>query len=219
MNDALYRIEQGKLVGILRSENAEALTQAIECIYEGGIDCIEVTMTVPGALEIIADVRKRFGPKICLGAGTILDSTTARLAILAGAEYLVAPHTDQESILMARRYGVPLVPGTLTPTEMMTAISYGAEVVKLFPSDCFGVDYIKAILRPLPQVKMMPTGGVDAGNLRQYLDAGVVAVGLGSSLISGKELADGKVDEVSSRAAELCEIVKQWKDDTCKSNG
>ena len=179
----LQRVLDGGIVAIIRASSGEQLVGVAEALYAGGIDVIEVTFTVPRVLEILADVREALGEKILLGAGTVLDPESARAALLAGAEFIVCPNVDVDVIRMCRRYGKLVMPGALTPTEVVTAWEAGADIVKIFPADVGGPGYLKALAGPLPQVRLLPTGGVDLDTVGSFLDAGACAVGLGSALV------------------------------------
>ena len=176
----LQRVLDGGIVAIIRATSGEQLVNVARALHEGGIDVIEVTFTVPNVLEILAAVRKDLGKKILLGAGTVLDPETCRAALLAGAEFIVSPSLNLEVIKLCKRYGKLVMPGAFTPTEIVTAWEAGADIVKLFPADCVGPNYLKALRGPLPQVRILPTGGVDLKTLPDFFKAGACAVGLGS---------------------------------------
>lgn len=184
-----YLTEHG-IIAVVRAESGDGLTRIVEAIMEGGVRCIEVTMTVPGALGCIeAAVKALDGADICLGVGTVLDAETARLAILNGAQFVVGPVTVPEVIDMAHRYGKPCMPGAFTPTEIYNAWLRGGDIIKVFPASCGGLEYIKAIRAPLPQIPLTPTGGVDLDNLADFIKAGVVCIGAGGNLVSKKLVA------------------------------
>jgi len=210
-HEDLQQVLAKKLVAIIRAPSSEQLNAIIEAIYGGGIDIIEVTMTVPNALEIISRARKRIGDKILLGAGTVLDPETARSAILAGAEFIVSPIVNLETIRLCNRYDKLIMPGALTPTEIMTAWDAGAELIKVFPAESGGPGYLKAIKGPFPQVKLIPTGGVTLDTMHSYLDAGASAVGLGSSLIEKNALAEGNMTRFTELASLHVECRNAWQ--------
>ncbi len=186
-----YLTEHG-IIAVVRADSGDGLTRIIEAVMEGGVRCIEVTMTVPGALGCIESAAKSLaGADMCLGVGTVLDAETARLAILAGAQFVVGPVTSPEVIDMAHRYGKPCMPGAFTPTEIYNAWIMGGDIIKVFPASCGGLDYIKAIRAPLPQIPLTPTGGVDLDNLADFVRAGVVCIGAGGNLVS-KKLVDAQ---------------------------
>ena len=205
----LQRVLDGGIVAIIRASSGEQLVGVAEALYAGGIDVIEVTFTVPRVLEILADVREALGEKILLGAGTVLDPESARAAMLAGAEFIVCPNVDVDVIRMCRRYGKLVMPGALTPTEVVTAWEAGANIVKVFPADVGGPCYLKALAGPLPQVKLLPTGGVDLNTIGSFLDAGACAVGLGSALVEKEAVARGDMDRVKSLAEQYVAAVRQ----------
>ncbi|MDR1835793.1 MAG: bifunctional 2-keto-4-hydroxyglutarate aldolase/2-keto-3-deoxy-6-phosphogluconate aldolase [Fusobacteriaceae bacterium] len=184
--EILKRITDVGIVAVVRAEStAEAIRISKACI-EGGIPAIEVTYTVPGATEAIKALKAEIDPgQLIIGAGTVLDAVTARIAILAGAEYIVSPGFDEETAKLCNLYQVPYMPGCLTITEMMRAMSFGCEILKLFPGSAFGPDYVKAVKGPLPTVNIMPTGGVSIDNIEAWFANGVVACGAGGKLASG----------------------------------
>lgn len=186
-----YLVKHG-IVAVVRADSADGLTRIVEAIMEGGVRCIEVTMTTPGALECLASASKSLaGADISLGVGSVLDGATARMAILAGAQYVASPITSAEIIEMAHRYGKPCMPGAYTPTEIYNAWLLGGDIIKVFPASCGGLDYIKAVRAPLPQIPLIPTGGVDLDNLADFVKAGVSLIGAGGNLVS-KKLIEAK---------------------------
>jgi 2-dehydro-3-deoxyphosphogluconate aldolase/(4S)-4-hydroxy-2-oxoglutarate aldolase len=170
---------------------------------------IEVTFTVPGILEILHQVQKRLGNKILLGAGSVLDTETARLAMLAGAEYIVSPTVNVEVIKMCQRYGKLVMPGAFTPTEILTAWEAGADIVKVFPADVGGPSYLKAIHGPLPQIRLMPTGGVNLETLESFVKAGACAVGLGTALVEKDALETKNLKRIKTLAGQYVELMKK----------
>lgn len=203
----LRRTLDGRLVAILRTATAEPLLPAIEAIAAGGIDVIEITMTVPGALGALEKARDKFGDSILLGAGSVLDGETARACMLAGAEFIVSPVLRRDVIDMCKRYGAVVMPGAMTPTEVLDAWEAGADVVKVFPANMAGgPGYLKALHGPLPQIRLMPTGGVNKDTLRDFLSAGASAVGLGSCLLSASILADSDWNALQTEAAALVKL-------------
>ena len=210
-HDDLQRVLDGGIVAILRAPTGEALAGVAEVLYESGIDVIEVTFTVPGVLEIIADVRKRLGDKILLGAGTVLDTETARAALLAGAEFIVSPTVNTDVIQLCNRYDKVVMPGALTPTEVLTAWQAGADVVKVFPADVGGPSYLKALHGPLPQVRLMPTGGVDLNTLPDFVRAGACAVGLGSALVEKQAVEDNDMSRIRDLATRYVDLMRETR--------
>ena len=177
----LKRIVDGGIVAVVRSESSESLVKVVQALAEGGVGAAEVTFTVPDAIEVIRQVRREMGDAIVLGAGTVLDPETARAALLAGAEYIVAPTLNLDVIRLCRRYDKAVMPGAFTPTEILTAWEAGADIVKVFPADVGGPAYLKAIRGPLPQIRLMPTGGVDLTTAENFLKAGACCLGVGGA--------------------------------------
>ncbi len=189
------------LVAVVRAENAEEAIRISDACLEGGCPSIELTFTVPGALNVIEALAAKYSNgEMLLGAGTVLDSETARMAILSGANYIVSPAFNLDTAKLCNRYRVPYIPGCMTITEAITAMEAGADIIKIFPADLFGPKIIKDIKGPLPQAKMMPTGGVDVDNVDQWIKAGAVAVGAGSSLTKGAKTGDfGAITETAKK--------------------
>jgi len=189
--DILKRITDVGVVAVVRAENSEAAIRISEACLQGGISAVEVTFTVPDALSVIAGLAKRFSPKeLLIGAGTVLDPQTARAAILAGAQFIVGPNFDPEVARLCHRYQLPYLPGCLTVTEIVHAMEAGCDIVKLFPGNAFGPSYVKALKGPLPQVNLMPTGGVNLENVAEWIKDGVVAVGIGGELTAPAKKGD-----------------------------
>ncbi len=188
----IERIKEKGIVAVIRAENSEKAFDIVEKCIAGGIDAIELTFSVPYAHHVIEDLSKKYGDEIVLGAGTVLDSETARIALLSGAQYIVSPHFNPEVTKLCNRYRVASMAGVLTITEAVTAMEAGVDVLKLFPGDLSGPRFIKDIKGPLPWVQIMPTGGVDADNVAEWIKAGAVAVGAGSCLTKGDITANAK---------------------------
>lgn len=203
----LQRIMNVGVVAVVRAESSEEAKAIAHACIKGHIPAIEVTFTVPNALAVIESLVQSFTEdELIIGAGTILDSETARLAILAGAKYIVSPAFDEATAKLCNRYGIPYMPGCMTITEMIKAMEFGADVIKLFPGSAFGPSYVKAIKGPLPHIQLMPTGGVSIENIKEWIQAGVVAVGVGGELTSPAK--KGQFDEVTKRALAFVEAVK-----------
>jgi 2-dehydro-3-deoxyphosphogluconate aldolase/(4S)-4-hydroxy-2-oxoglutarate aldolase len=197
------------IVPIIRVNSEEAAIKSIEAVYEGGIRSAEITMTTPGAIRALEKLAEAFGDKMILGAGTVLDPETARATILAGARFLVTPALKVATIEMARRYSTVICPGALTPTEILTAWEAGADFVKVFPcSNVGGAKYIKAVKAPLPQVEMIPTGGVNLDTIGDFLKAGASAVAVGSELIDNETIKAGRYEVFTERAKQFLAAVK-----------
>src|SRR5205085_1796870 len=171
-DDQLRQVLDGGLVAVVRSPDSQQLVEVVRALADGGVSVVEITMTVPGALDVVRQVRQVLGERVLLGAGTILDPETARAAFLAGAEYIVAPTVNLEVIRLCQRYNKLVMPGAFTPTEILSAWEAGADIVKVFPADVVGPAFFKALRGPLPQIRLMPTGGVDLTTAAAFLKAG-----------------------------------------------
>jgi 2-dehydro-3-deoxyphosphogluconate aldolase/(4S)-4-hydroxy-2-oxoglutarate aldolase len=206
--EILSSITEIGIVPVVRAASAESAIQAVEAIYNGGIRAAEITMTVPGAVRVLEKVADRFGDKIMLGAGTVLDPETARICMLAGAEFIVSPALRPAVIEICKRYSKVVCPGALTPTEVITAWEAGADVVKVFPcGNVGGAKYIKALKGPFPQVEMIPTGGVNLETSADFLKAGACALGVGGELVDAKLMKDGRYDQIEQRARQFLAAV------------
>lgn len=201
-DEVLERIQKAGVISIFRVDAPEGCIAAMDALMKGGLAVFEVTMTTPGALKVVRDARYRFGDRALVGAGTVLDKVDARTAIEADAQFLVSPSLDKEVLDVCRSAGVVSCPGAFTATEILQAWKWNADLVKVFPVSQVGPGYIKAIRGPLPQVRLVPTGGVDAANLGDYLAAGAFAVGIGGGLVSPKAVSEGRYGELT-QAAEL----------------
>jgi 2-dehydro-3-deoxyphosphogluconate aldolase/(4S)-4-hydroxy-2-oxoglutarate aldolase len=207
----LKSLQETGLVPVLRAESMAKALALAEAVAAGGVNVLEVTMTVPGAVEVIARlVRDR--PDILVGAGTVLDAETARTCILAGAQFVVSPALNVKTIAMCHRYSVAVLPGALTPTEIVTAWEAGADVVKVFPAGAMGgAKYLVSLKGPLPQIKMIPTGGVTLATAKEFLEAGAFALGVGSDLVDAKAMAEGKPEVVTEMARKYLAIVQEFR--------
>lgn len=205
----LKRVLDLGLVAIIRAPSGEKLLGVAEALYAGGIDVIEVTFTVPGALGIIQELKEKIGDRVLLGAGSVLDPETARAAILAGAEYIVTPTVNVDVIKLCQRYGKVIMSGAFTPTEILTAWEAGADIVKVFPADIGGPSYLKAVHGPLPQIRLLPTGGVNLDTLPAFVKAGACAVGLGSALVEKDALEKGDMQRVEDLARQYVAKMKE----------
>jgi 2-dehydro-3-deoxyphosphogluconate aldolase / (4S)-4-hydroxy-2-oxoglutarate aldolase len=202
------RVRELGLVPVIRAQSPDEASRAIEAIRAGGIDVIEITMTVPGAIPLITEIARRF-PESIVGAGTVLDAETARACILAGARFVVSPALDLGTIECCRRYGIAVLPGALTPTEVLKAWQAGADIVKVFPAGALGgPSYIKALKAPFPQIDLIPTGGVSIDTAPAFIQAGAAALGVGADLVDLKALREGKADLLTERARRYVEVVK-----------
>ena len=196
------------IVPIVRTSSEESAILAVEAIYNGGVRAAEITMTVPGAVRALEKLAGRFGGKMVLGAGTVLDPETARICMLAGAEFFVTPALRLATIEVAKRYSKVICPGALTPTEVLTAWEAGADVVKVFPcGNVGGAKYIRALKGPFPQIEMIPTGGVNLETTPEFLKAGACAVAVGSELVDAKSVKEGCYDIIEERARQYLAAV------------
>jgi len=207
----LNRILEGGIVAVVRSESSEPLVKVIRALAEGGVTAAEVTFTVPDAIEVIRQVRREVGDAVVLGAGTVLDPETARAAILAGAEYIVAPTVNLDVVRLCRRYDKVVMPGAFSPTEVLTAWEAGADVVKVFPADVGGPSYLKALRGPLPQVRLMPTGGVDLTTAESFLKAGACCLGVGSALVDSKAISNNDFARIRDLASQYAGLVRRFR--------
>jgi len=190
-------------VAVVRLPDAARALAVVDALAAGGVTAIELTLTTPGALELIAALRKAGGEALLVGAGSVLDADTARRAVEAGATYVVSPVFRAEVVAESHRQGVPAMPGAYTPTEILTAHEAGADVVKVFPSEALGPAFFKGVLAPMPFLRLMPTGGVTPENAGEWIRAGAVAVGVGSALMDPKLIAAGDFDALTERARRL----------------
>src|SRR5689334_15149374 len=197
------------IVAVVRSPDSQQLVEVARALADGGVTVVEITMSVPNALDVLGRVRQALGDRVLLGAGTVLDPETARAVLLAGAEYIVAPTVNLEVIRLCRRYDKLVMPGAFTPTEILTAWEAGADVVKVFPADVVGPAFFKALRGPLPQVRVMPTGGVDLTTAAAFLRAGACCLGVGGQLVEPRAVAEGNFDRLRDLARQYRDIVKQ----------
>jgi 2-dehydro-3-deoxyphosphogluconate aldolase/(4S)-4-hydroxy-2-oxoglutarate aldolase len=196
------------IVPVVRVSSAESAIQAVDAIYKGGVRAAEITMTVPGAIRALEKLADRFGDKLMLGAGTVLDPETARACMLAGAQFFVTPALRHSTIEICKRYSKVICPGALTPTEVLTAWEAGADVVKVFPcGNVGGAKYIKALKGPFPQIEMIPTGGVNLETAADFLKAGACAIAVGGELVDAKTISEGRYDVIEDRARQYLACV------------
>lgn len=205
-------VQDTGIVPVVRTATADSAIRAIEAIYNGGIRAAEITMTVPGAVKALEKVADQFGDKLVLGAGTVLDPETARICMLAGAEFFVTPALNVKVIEMARRYSKVICPGALTPTEVLAAWEAGADVVKVFPcGNMGGAKYIKALKGPFPQIEMIPTGGVNLDTAGDFLRAGACAVAVGGELVDAKLIKADDYAGIQKLAEQYVGIIKKTR--------
>jgi len=212
--EVLQRIRATGLIPVVRAESADLAMRAVEAIKAGGVDVLEVTMTVPGAIDVIAKLAATFGTEVVIGAGTVLDPDTAYKCVQAGAQFIVSPALNEETISFCRRNDVAVFPGALTPTEVVHAWNAGADAVKVFPAGAVGgASYLKALKAPLPQIELVPTGGVSLKTAADFIKAGAMALGVGADLVDTKALREGRDEVITERAREFLEIVREARQD------
>jgi 2-dehydro-3-deoxyphosphogluconate aldolase/(4S)-4-hydroxy-2-oxoglutarate aldolase len=209
--DVLAELRKIGLVPVLRASSVDKALALASAIADGGVTVLEVTMTVPGAIEVMRCLAQD-RPDILIGAGTVLDPETARMCILEGAKFVVSPALNLGTIEMCHRYSVAVLPGALTPTEIVTAWQAGADVVKVFPASAMGgAKYLTALKGPLPQVELIPTGGVSLATAHEFLHAGAFALGVGSDLVDAKAMAEGKPEKITDTARKYLEVVAEFR--------
>lgn len=207
--DQLDRILDAGIVAVVRAPDPAGLVEVIRALAAGGVTVSEVTLTVPNALDVVREAKRALGDSVLLGAGTVLDPETCRAALLAGAEFIVSPTLNLDVIRLCRRYDKLVMPGAFTPTEILAAWEAGADIVKVFPADVVGETFFKAMRGPLPQVRLMPTGGVDLTNAADYLKAGACCLGIGSQLVDPKLVAAKAFDQLRELAARYVDVVRR----------
>jgi 2-dehydro-3-deoxyphosphogluconate aldolase/(4S)-4-hydroxy-2-oxoglutarate aldolase len=205
----LTRVLKTGIVAILRADSGQQLADVASALAAGGVDIVEITFTVPQAHHVIEQVATRLGDQILLGAGTVLDAETARVALLSGAEFIVTPVVRPAVIQICRRYSKLVMPGAFTPTEVLTAWEAGADIVKIFPSDSVGPAHLKALRGPFPHIRLMPTGGITLDNAASFLQAGACAVGVGGQLASPTDIARGDLKAIENRARQFVQALQQ----------
>jgi 2-dehydro-3-deoxyphosphogluconate aldolase/(4S)-4-hydroxy-2-oxoglutarate aldolase len=209
-SEVLQQMREIGLVPVLRAESEEQALALAEAIAAGGVTVLEITMTVPGAVRVMARLTKE-RPDILVGAGTVLDPETARICMLEGAQFVVSPALNLKTIEMCQRYSIAVLPGALTPTEVVTAWQAGADVIKVFPANALGgAKYLKSLKAPLPQVELIPTGGVSLATAHEFLEAGAFALGVGADLVDTKAMTAGEAHKITASARQYLEIVKNF---------
>ena len=205
----LERIREGGVIPVVRASSAEEAIQVVEAINAGGVPLLEITMTVPGAVAVIEQLAKRFGDQAIVGAGTVLDPENAKACIGAGARFIVSPALNLDTIRYCREHDVPIMPGALTPTEVLTAWNAGADMVKVFPAGAVGgASYLKSLKAPLPQIELVPTGGVTLATAADFIKAGAAAIGVGADLVDVKAIRAGQPEKVTAAARAYVEAVR-----------
>jgi 2-dehydro-3-deoxyphosphogluconate aldolase/(4S)-4-hydroxy-2-oxoglutarate aldolase len=207
----LARVLNSRIVAVMRTQQGHVLGDVAEALLAGGVEVMEVTFTVPKAHRILEQVADRIGDKLLLGAGTVLDTETARVALLSGARFIVSPTLDVKVIELCQRYDALVMPGALTPTEVLTAWQAGADIVKIFPSELTGPRYLKALHGPLPQIRLMPTGGVNLLTAADFLRAGACALGISGSLVEAEAVSSGNMARIESLARQYVEIIRETR--------
>lgn len=198
----LKKIKENGVVAVIRGGKPESILSIAEALSNGGVKTLEITVETPRALKIIEQISSRFGNEVIVGAGTVLDAETARAAILAGAQFIFSPTVDVETIRLTKRYGIISIPGALTPTEILKGYESGGDIIKVFPASAFGPQYIKDIHGPLPHIPLMPTGGMNINNVGEYIKAGAVAAGVGSTLVDANmEITKDNLMNLTEKAA------------------
>jgi 2-dehydro-3-deoxyphosphogluconate aldolase/(4S)-4-hydroxy-2-oxoglutarate aldolase len=208
--EVIQTIRDIGVIPVVRARSADDAMLAIDAIREGGIPILEITMTVPGAIGVIEEVSRRYGSEVLVGAGTVLDGETARACILAGARFVVSPSFNVETVDVCRHNEIVVMPGALTPTEVVQAWTAGADFVKVFPAGAVGgANYIKALKAPLPQIELIPTGGVSLLTAADFIRAGASALGVGADLVDLKAIREGQLKQITERAREFVRIVQE----------
>ena len=207
----LQQVLDSGIVAVVRASDSQQLVEVVRALADGGVTVVEITMTTPGALEVIREAKKTLGDRVLLGAGTILDTETARAALLAGAEYLVSPALNLDVIRLCQRYSKLVMPGAFTPTEILAAWEAGADIVKVFPAEVVGPPFFKAMQGPLPQIRLMPTGGVDLTTAASFLKAGACCLGIGGQLVEPAAVARRDFDRLRDLAKQYVQIVQQTR--------
>lgn len=209
--EQLRQVLDAGIVAIVRSSQSGPLVDVCRALADGGVRVAEITMTVPNALDVLREARQALGDRLLLGAGTILDAETGRAALLAGAEFIVAPTLNLEVVKLCQRYDKLVMPGCFTPTEILAAWEAGADIIKVFPADCVGPAFFKAVRGPLPQVRLMPTGGVDLSTAAAFLKAGACCLGVGGQLVDPKLVAARDFAKLRELAKQYVELVQRTR--------
>jgi 2-dehydro-3-deoxyphosphogluconate aldolase/(4S)-4-hydroxy-2-oxoglutarate aldolase len=208
----LQTIIDSGVIAVIRGMEVDKVVNIVDALLEGGVKALEITLNSPGAIDLIEEVSERVkDTDAIVGAGTVLDGETARAAILAGAEFVFAPNLNQDVIEVCNRYGKVVIPGVMTPTEIVNAYQAGADLVKIFPAGVMGPKYIKSVKGPLNHIPMMPTGGVGLDNAADFIEAGVVALGVGSALMDKEAIAEENYEVITENAKKLTQIVEETR--------
>ncbi|EHL78265.1 bifunctional 4-hydroxy-2-oxoglutarate aldolase/2-dehydro-3-deoxy-phosphogluconate aldolase [Bacillus smithii] len=211
--EPLSTILENKIIAIIRGSKPKDVLSIAKALKDGGIKVLEITMNSPKALTVIEEVSSELGDEIVVGAGTVLDPESARAALLSGAKFILSPTTDIETIRLTKRYGAVSIPAALTPTEILNAYENGGDIIKVFPASALGPAYIKDLHGPLPQIPLLPTGGIDLNNISHYINAGAAGVGLGSSLVNANQvMTEDYLHKLTEKAKQFVEAVKHAQD-------
>ncbi|MFD2922418.1 bifunctional 4-hydroxy-2-oxoglutarate aldolase/2-dehydro-3-deoxy-phosphogluconate aldolase [Halobacillus naozhouensis] len=209
MAETLQRMMEHKLVAVIRGAEGEEVLPIARALHDGGIHILEITADTPQVSELIRSVNDEFSDEVIVGAGTVLDPETARAAIMAGARFIFSPTVNRDTIQLTKRYGVVSIPGAMTPTEILTAYEHGADLIKVFPAGTVGPGYIKDVHGPFPHIPLMPTGGVNLSNIREYFEKGAVAAGLGGSLVNTKQpMNKDALEDITEKAQQFVKAIK-----------
>lgn len=206
--DNLIRLKESGLIAVIRKPKKSQIHQIAEALVEGGTGALEITLDTPGSLDMIRELKEKFGDRVLVGAGTVLDAPSAKMAIDAGSDFIFCPSFDIETIQMANRYGRISIPGVMTPTEIVNAYSAGADLLKIFPGAALGETYIKDLQGPLSHIPIMPTGGVTLDNVEAFIRNGAVAVGAGGSLVDSKAIAEERYEVLTDLSRQFIEKIK-----------
>lgn len=206
--EVLNRLHETGVIAIFRVDSSDDCFNAMKALYEGGVRAFEITTTMLGSAGLVREARKRYGDDVLIGMGTVLDADTAQKGIEAGAQFIVGPSLHQEVLAVCAKNNVVSCPGTFTATEIVQAWKWGADLVKLFPASQLGPGYMKALMGPLPWIRFMPTGGIEAANAGEYIRAGAYCLGVGGGLVSKKAIAEGRFEELTSAAADMLQAVR-----------
>jgi len=211
-SEVLSQFSETGVVAVIRVKNPRDLVNTAQALLDGGVKCIEFTMTIPNALEIIRDASEKVSKNAVIGAGTVLDAETARLAILAGAQFVVSPIHNRSIVEICKRYGRVVIPGAFTPTEILTAWQDGGDIVKVFPASIGGPGYFKDLKGPFPDVEILPTGGVDIDTAPEFIKAGAIAVAVGKALVSPELILSSNYEQITANAQRFTSVIRNSRE-------
>lgn len=204
----IARIGEAGFICIIRRPVQEKVYEMIDALVAGGVRALEITADTPNVERIITQTKEKYQDQIVVGAGTVLDSATAKKMIDAGADFILSPHLNEETIRMTNRYGKVSIPGCMTPTEIESAYAVGADVIKVFPAEPLGVGYVQTLKGPLGHIPLIPTGGISTDNVKEYIQKGAFALGIGGNLADPKAVKEDRFDQLTAYAAEFCSLIK-----------